>query len=646
MKSRQDLRKWTLMGIDLTLFIFSYLITVWVSLNSSTSIILSGREYIVNSVIFLLSVFSMRLISKLYVNVWRYANSAAYMMIIFSDFLGGLIAILFTRFIVFTSYFGIWQSIFLVAIFDIATLFSRFIYQQHYKHLNVSLNDINKIGVAIVGAGQVGSILAEELRYNANSHYKPVCFIDVNKSKIGKYISGLPVYAEDDTIIGKLKVMPIQEIFIALPRADTNTIKELLAFYAKSDCKVKFYDIPLQESVDKKISLKEMLREVKVEDLLFRKTVSLDNTKAQSYFSDKTILVTGGGGSIGSELCRQLANMRPKKLVIFDVYENGAYEIQQDLLSQYSGEIEIKVEIGTVCDKACLETLFNTYKPQIVFHAAAHKHVPLMEHNLVEAIKNNVFGTYNVANAAEKYGVEKFILISTDKAVNPTNVMGATKRLCEMIVLCRKDSETTSFAAVRFGNVLGSNGSVVPLFKKQIERGGPITITDKRIIRYFMTIPEASQLVMQAGVMANSGELFVLNMGDPVKILDLAENMVLLSGLKPYEDIDIIETGLRPGEKLYEELLINTENCTKTENERIFIESQVVLSREEVERKLEILRTATQMYNKQGDNSKIKKVLKQVVPTYYTPNEINERKETKQILHKEEDFAAKKVAAV
>ena len=333
-------------------------------------------------------------------------------------------------------------------------------------------------------------------------------------------------------------------------------------------------------------------------------------------------MVTCGGGSIGSELCRQIAKRKPSHLIIVDIYENNAYDIQQELIRKYGYKLNLDFEIASVRDRARMDEIFENYKPEIVFHAAAHKHVPLMEHSGSEAIKNNVLGTYNTADMAEKHGVDKFILISTDKAVNPTNIMGASKRMCEMIVQSRTDSKT-SFTAVRFGNVLGSNGSVIPLFRKQIEKGGPVTITDKRIIRYFMTIPEASQLVMQAGFMADRGELFVLDMGKPIKIIDLAENMIKLSGYKPYVDIDIVEVGLRPGEKLYEELLIKTEKLDKTDNNMIFVERDAPLTRKEVEEKVKLLQDAVEQAQGELGSQKIKLAMKKAVLTYKDPEEVN-----------------------
>ena len=336
----------------------------------------------------------------------------------------------------------------------------------------------------------------------------------------------------------------------------------------------------------------------------------------------KVILVTGGGGSIGSELCRQVARANPKQLIIFDIYENNAYDIQMEL-NRTCPELNLEVLIGSVRNTSRVNYIMEHYKPELVFHAAAHKHVPLMENNPCETIKNNVLGTYNTANAAERYGVEKFIMISTDKAVNPTNIMGASKRMGEMIIQCRTDSKT-NFAAVRFGNVLGSNGSVIPLFKSQIASGGPITLTDKRIIRYFMTIPEASQLVIQAGAMAKKGELFVLDMGKPVRILDLAENLIKLSGLTPYADINIEFTGLRPGEKLYEELLMKSDTLYKTKNDMIFIEKDAPHTRKDVEEKLAILESALENEQSQVDSTIIKTTMLEVVPTYKEPSEFNE----------------------
>ncbi len=615
-------RKWMLLGIDLAIFTVVYGFALAIQSFASGL----GKHvyvYAVNCISFAALIFVSRMLIRIYSNVWRYANSLVYVKMVIADFIGGFTALLFTRLI--DCAVGAWMSVSTVCMVSIATLVSRFVYQQFYRHTRDSgqkSTDNNKIGVAIVGAGQIGSLLAEELMYNHKSHYRPVCFIDKDRDKVGSVMHGLRVYADDDTVIARLRELPVQEIFIALPKITSERAKVLHDFYAKSGCKVKIYDIPLNEQGTQLESDKRVVRELRIEDLLFRDSIKVLGDETVSFYSGKTVLVTGGGGSIGSELCRQIARCDPKRLIIFDIYENNAYDIQQELIRKYGKELDLFVEIGSVRDTARLDAEFSAYRPDIVFHAAAHKHVPLMEHSSCEAIKNNVMGTYNTANAAEKYGVGKFILVSTDKAVNPTNVMGASKRLCEMVIQCRTDSKTT-FAAVRFGNVLGSNGSVIPLFKRQIDAGGPVTITDRRIIRYFMTIPEASGLVMTAGAMAKCNELFVLDMGKPVKIIDLAENMIKLSGLMPYRDIDIIETGLRPGEKLYEELLMKTELLDRTDNNLIFIEKDKPLSREDVDKKLEFLRKAVKNAEGVLASESIIEAMMSVVPTYRPPEEVN-----------------------
>ena len=474
-----------------------------------------------------------------------------------------------------------------------------------------------KINVAIVGAGNVGVGLAEELLNNKNSTYQPVFFIDTNAEKIGRQVFGLKVFSEETATKHMLRENMIQEIIFALPREDDEKKRLLYRHYAGMGFKVKVYDFPTMKQAGTK---RRHLREFDIEELLFRKPLDVTDKCISDFYKDKTILITGGGGSIGSELCRQIAAMEPKQLIILDVYENGAYDIQQELRIAYGSSLQLNVEILSVCNRAALEKVFLLYRPNVVLHAAAHKHVPLMEHNCCEAIENNVFGTLNTVELSEKYGVERFMMVSTDKAVNPTNVMGATKRMCETIVQSHSaTSRFTTYSCTRFGNVLGSAGSVIPLFKKQILKGGPITLTDKRIIRYFMTIPEASQLVLQSAAMAKNGELFVLDMGKPIKILDLAESMIKLSGYEPYKDIDIIETGLRPGEKLYEELLVKTEKLTKTKNSLIFIEKDNPVSPEELEKKLTLLRNAVE----KGDDEGAREALREAVTTFKTPEEVN-----------------------
>jgi len=553
-------------------------------------------------------IYLCRRIANVYRQIWRYSFSGAYIRLILSDFVAVILyytlqLVLPMEKITFLRVFSV------VSLNLLLTIGIRLIYQYGYEYAN-SRADQNspfirlfqmltglsfdakenglqnsapaaaKIRIAIVGAGSVGVMLAEELLKNPRSSYAPCCFIDIDRSKIGREILGLPVLPSNASISEKLARYAVQEIVFALPRIETDRLKELYAFYKETGCKVKVYDYPVMQTAE---SGKRHLREFDIEELLFRQPVDLLDEKTSAYYRDKVVLITGGGGSIGSELCRQIARMQPKTLVIADIYENGAYDIQQELRIAYGEKLRLCVEIVSVCDVQGLEKVFRTHRPQIVLHAAAHKHVPLMEHNCCEAVQNNIFGTWNAVCIAEKYRVERFIMISTDKAVNPTNVMGATKRICEMIVQSRSQTPSeTTFSATRFGNVLGSAGSVVPLFKKQILNGGPVTVTDKRIIRYFMTIPEASQLVLQSGVMAKNGELFVLDMGKSVRILELAESMIRLSGFEPYRDIDIVETGLRPGEKLYEELLIRTEELDQTENSMIFIERDAPLSPEEL----------------------------------------------------------------
>ena len=583
-------------------------------------------KFLTNIVILMLLVFSFRIVSGFYKNVWRYVYTKAYLTAILCDLFAGFTGAVITS--VVRKETKIWYFVIVSSLFTILTLTSRYVYRALYKYLN-KLSDepySHKINVAIVGAGQIGALLADELRYSRTSSYNPIAFIDKDASKQGGLVSGIKVYREDEKIVETIKKLPIQEIFIALPGLDSETLRHIYHLYTQTGCKIKLYDTPVRDFGDADATEKRTLREFSIEDLLFRKPISINNRMSLNYYKDKVVLVTGGGGSIGSELCRQIARCSPKRLIIVDIYENNAYDIQQQLKSEYGDRLDLTVIIASVRDVDRLDCIFNQCRPDIVFHAAAHKHVPLMENNPCETVKNNVLGTYNTANSAEKYGVEKFIMISTDKAVNPTNIMGASKRMGEMIVQCRTDSKT-NFAAVRFGNVLGSNGSVIPLFKNQIAKGGPITLTDKRIIRYFMTIPEASQLVIQAGAMAKKGELFVLDMGKPVKIYDLAVNMIRLSGLVPGEDIKIEEIGLRPGEKLFEELLIKTETLEKTDNDMIFIETDEPYTRAEVDAKIDVLVKAVEKAKNELAPESILDAMKSVVPTFHDPREVNKTAE-------------------
>ena len=444
----------------------------------------------------------------------------------------------------------------------------------------------------LIGAGRSGDVVVREMKNSNYSENKIVCIIDDDKMKQGSFLNGVKVVGGREKIVESCEKYNVEEIIVAMPSATALQKREIINICQKTDCQIM--TLPgIYQLANGEVDIQK-IRKVDVEDLLGRDSININLDEISGYIKDKTVLVTGGGGSIGSELCRQISKYAPEQLIIFDIYENNAYQIQQELRHNYPG-LNLTVLIGSVRDKERVGDLFEQYRPNLVFHAAAHKHVPLMEDSPAEAIKNNVFGTYNVAAAASRFGAEKMVLISTDKAVNPTNVMGASKRICELIIEMMNDSSDTDFVAVRFGNVLGSNGSVIPLFKKQIERGGPVTVTHKDIIRYFMTIPEAVSLVLQAGSYAKGGEIFVLDMGDPVRIDDLARNMIKLSGFEPDVDIKIEYTGLRPGEKLFEELLLNTEGIEKTPNDLIFIGHPSKVSKQELLSHLEALENAEKM---------------------------------------------------
>lgn len=578
-------------------------------------------------------VFACRLVGKIYGQIWRYGGIQCYMRLVCTDCVAFLIYVILES-VLPVAHISFPRLLVLSTVNTMGALIMRMSYRYAYKCSNLETfsgkilaallkifagievgetRDDQKIKVAIIGAGNVGVTLAGELLANKMASYVPKCFVDIDKSKGGREIQGLPVLSENEATFQKLKKYGIQEIIFALPSMADERRTERYLYYKNAGYKVKMYDYPKMQMAGGKRSL----REFDIEELLFRAPRKLTNEKTDAYYNDKVILVTGGGGSIGSELCRQIVKMGPKKLIILDVYENGAYDLQQELRIAYGNEPGISVEIASITDSKAMERVFSKYHPQIVINAAAHKHVPLMENNCIEAINNNVFGTAVVVEMCEKYGAERFMMVSTDKAVNPTNVMGATKRMCEMIVQSASINGKVKYSATRFGNVLGSAGSVIPLFKRQIQNGGPITLTDKRIIRYFMTIPEASQLVLESGVIAHNGELLVLDMGKPIKILDLAENMIHLSGAN---NIKIVETGLRPGEKLYEELLVKTEELDKTENDLIFREKDKPLPTEAIREKLRMLKDVCE----NGDDEQAREMLRKVVPTFKRPEEVNQ----------------------
>ncbi|MBR3342012.1 MAG: polysaccharide biosynthesis protein [Clostridiales bacterium] len=465
--------------------------------------------------------------------------------------------------------------------------------------------------VMIIGAGDSGSVLIKELKNSTHTNMVPVCVIDDNENKIGRSLFGVPVVGGRNDIISKAAEYNIDTIIFAIPTASGSNRKEILNIAKETGCKLR--TIPgVYQLATGEVSISRV-RNVELIDLLGRDPITVDNEAVFNMIKGKTILVTGGGGSIGSELCRQIASHEPKQLIIFDIYENNAYEIQQDLLRKYRNKnLNLVTLIGSVRNTHRITSVMMEYKPDIVFHAAAHKHVPLMEESPNEAIKNNVMGTYKTAKAAAAAGVKKFVLISTDKAVNPTNIMGATKRICEMIIqMMERETPNTSYVAVRFGNVLGSNGSVIPLFKKQIAEGGPVTVTHKDINRFFMTIPEAVSLILQASYYAKGGEIFVLDMGEPVKIDDMARNLIKLSGLRPDIDIKIEYTGLRPGEKLYEEKLMAEEGMQMTDNKLIFIGKPIEMDDEWFKTKLEELDRESR-----ADDKNIKEIVQEIVPTY------------------------------
>lgn len=545
---------------------------------------------------------------RLYHSLWQYASIAevyriaeACIIVEVVHFLSNKIA---GNMLPRSCYFN--AAIYLI----IAICASRFMYRMIRTVLNKYRNIKTSNNVMIIGAGEATNVIMREIQnssYLANSNI--ACIIDDDRRKVGKYIRGVKVIGTRDKIKEAAKLYDIDEIIFAIPSASNEVKRDILNICKETDCTLKI--LPgVYQMVDGEINVNS-IRNVDVLDLLGRDPIEVDIESIMGYVKDKVIMVTGGGGSIGSELCRQLVSHKPKQLIIFDIYENNAYDIQQELKINYP-DANVVTLIGSIRNVSRLESVFAQYKPDIVYHAAAHKHVPLMEVSPDEAVKNNVVGTWNVARMADKYGVKKFVMISTDKAVNPTNVMGATKRICEMIVQTYNEISKTDFVAVRFGNVLGSNGSVIPLFKRQIEAGGPVTVTDPNIIRYFMTIPEAVSLVLQAGAYAKGGEIFILDMGEPVKIDDLAKNLIRLSGYTLGVDMEIKYTGLRPGEKLYEELLMKEEGLQETDNKLIHIGKPIEFDKENFFNNLEKLKE--EAYSETGN---IRESLKKVVDTYH-----------------------------
>ena len=550
----------------------------------------------------------VNMLCGVYTVMWVYGGTKDYVRITGSCAAASIIA-LAANIIIFQESFYFKISLCVMVVASVEIIGSRMLIRAIHNLYNTTSNSSNKKRLLIIGAGSSATIVLRDISNNDNLNYDVVGFIDDDPAKKNIRIYGEKVLGNRSDIRRICREKRVDEILIALPSATMQERKRIIEICNETGCKIKI--LPSIDQIIDQNNVYSSVRNVEIEDLLAREPIKLDNTEIGNYITGKVILVTGGGGSIGSELCRQIMRFNPAKLVILDIYENNAYELQMELNRKYPNN-KPDVVIASVRDMDRLESIFEEYRPYIVFHAAAHKHVPLMEDSPGEAIKNNVFGTLNVAKCADKYGVKKFVMISTDKAVNPTNVMGATKRICEMIVQCMQKISKTEFVAVRFGNVLGSNGSVIPLFKRQIENGGPVTVTHKDITRFFMTIPEAAQLVLQAASYAKGGEIFVLDMGEPVKIYDLARNLIRLSGYRPDIDIKIEFCGLRPGEKLYEELLMDEEGLTETSHNKIFIGKPIDIDMERLKlmlKKLEIVETS-------DDNESIKDAVAEVVPTY------------------------------
>lgn len=626
--SIRTLREWGILAVDLIIVCISLMAAVVLSqayLNQQgTDLIKVINGAFISLPFALLCFFLAFWAFRVFKVVWRYARGKDYLRIVgacasativFSilDQLMGLINIEGTqnvgngplKQVIYPAY--IMLGVFSTVTIIITRMVYEFIYAKQRDKLEIS----QRKRTMIIGAGYTASAILDELS-RQDSIYNPICLIDDDPDKLGRIIGDVEVVGTTKDIATCVQKYAIDTIIFAIPSLGGEKRQKILTDCNATKCQIKV--LPYISEMIANVNITKQMRDINIADLLGRQQITFDDVGVASYIYDKVVMVTGGGGSIGSELCRQISKYKPRRIIIVDEYENCAYNIQQELLRTYGADYDLHVEIVDVKDYDKMDELFIEFRPQIIFHAAAHKHVPLMETVPEEAVKNNIFGTYNVALLADKHNVQKFIMISTDKAVNPTNVMGATKRCCEEIVqmMAQKGSKT-EFAAVRFGNVLGSNGSVIPLFKEQIANGGPVTVTHPDIIRYFMTIPEAVSLVLQAGTFAHGGEIFVLDMGQQVKILTLAENLITLMGYKPYKDIDIVFTGLRPGEKLYEELLMNEEGLQKTANEKIFIGHQVKIDIEKFSKELEKMRKICMTNDKQA----VVDQLKVLVPTFH-----------------------------
>ena len=623
MKKIRKYRNVLLFLIDILIIFASYFLTSFLMLDEIAFIEPKNLELINNSIIISLFVYQIVFsIFEFYKNITRYENGKDYIKYILACGLSACLVIAL-KFIFKLQLVNIKQILFSGLIIAIGTVTYRVIIRFILTTGTDSTHNIpeeNRKNLLIIGAGEAARDIIKTLKTTMRNTYNIIGLIDDNEGKYHYLISGVKVLGDRYKIQEICKENKVDVIFFSIANISNQDKKEILKICQETGAKLRM--LPETADLIKNKNVMQNLRDVEIEDILGRDPIVLDNKNIGEIIKDKPILVTGGGGSIGSELCRQIVKYKPSKLIILDIYENNLYNIEIELKSNPdNSDVEIVPIIGSVRDKKRLENVFEKYRPYLVFHAAAHKHVPLMEGSPLEAIKNNIFGTYNTANCADKYNVKKFILISTDKAVNPTNIMGASKRMCEMIVQAKNKVSKTDYAAVRFGNVLGSNGSVVPLFKKQIATGGPVTVTHKEITRFFMTIPEAVGLVLQAMSYAKGGEIFVLDMGEPVKIYDLAVSLIKLSGLEPNVDIPIKITGLRPGEKLYEELLMKEEGLKATEHNKIFIGDIEEVTEEQLTEKISLLTELLQDEN--VDKKKIKQIMKKIVPTYHEPEEVN-----------------------
>lgn len=581
------------------------------------------RNEILISIVLAIIVFQIVFrISKRYTNIIRYENNQDYILYIVLSIIASLIVSLIEELglhmvnpsIKLNLFIGLVIGIILIAY----RLIIRYVLLNDVVNKGINYTSKNKKNLLIIGGGYSANDIIKTINSTLKGQYDIIGIIDDNKKRRGYSVAGVRIIGDRNDIIKVCEANNVDEIFFSIVNIDNKNKKEILEICGKTNCKVKV--LPSLTELITEENLYNSLRDVSIEDLLGRDPIQLDNHNIKSLINGKVVLVTGAGGSIGSELCRQIMLHNPKQILLLDNYENSLYDIELELKTNHPNN-DIRAIVANIREKERLDTIFEKYSPEIVFHAAAHKHVPLMENNPTEAIKNNVFGTYNLVNSSDKYNVKRFILISTDKAVNPTNIMGATKRLCEMIIQAKNKQSNTEYVAVRFGNVLGSNGSVVPLFKKQLAHGGPLTVTHKEITRFFMTIPEAVALVLQAITYAEGGEIFVLDMGEPVKIYDLAKSLIELSGYTLGKDMEIEITGMRPGEKLYEELLMNEENLQATKHEKIYITQSMNFTMEDIENKLDMFRDI--IHDEHTSKEEIKETMKKCVPTYREPDEVN-----------------------